>query len=59
MLYTLGDSGWTPAAIQEAAQAHNAVVCDIRYLLASRHLQWTMACGVGLGPKSLAQIPEP
>ena len=40
MLYTLGYSGWTPAAIQEAAQAHNAVVCDIRYAPASRHPQW-------------------
>ena len=40
MLYTLGYSGWTPAAIQEAAQAHNAVVCDIRYSPASRYPPW-------------------
>ena len=40
MLYTLGYSGWTPEAIQEAAQSHNAVVCDIRYAPASRHPQW-------------------
>jgi uncharacterized protein (DUF488 family) len=40
MLYTLGYSGWTPQAIQETAQAHNAVVCDIRYSPASRHPQW-------------------
>jgi len=41
MLYTLGYSGWTPQAIQETAQAHNAVVCDIRYSPASRHPQWS------------------
>jgi uncharacterized protein (DUF488 family) len=40
MLYTLGYSGWTPEAIQEEAQARNAVVCDIRYSPASRHPQW-------------------
>jgi uncharacterized protein (DUF488 family) len=40
MLYTLGYSGWTPEAIQEEAQACNAVVCDIRYSPASRHPQW-------------------
>jgi uncharacterized protein (DUF488 family) len=40
MLYTLGYSGWTPEAIQEAAQTHNAVVCDIRYAPVSRHPQW-------------------
>jgi uncharacterized protein (DUF488 family) len=40
MLYTLGYSGWTPEAIQEAAQSLNAVVCDIRYAPASRHPQW-------------------
>ena len=40
MLYTLGDSGWTPQAIRETAQAHHAVVCDIRYAPASRHPQW-------------------
>ena len=40
MLYTLGYSGWTPEAIQETAQARNAVVCDIRYSPASRHPQW-------------------
>ena len=40
MLYTLGYSGWTPEAIQEAAQAHNAVVCDIRYAPVSRHPRW-------------------
>jgi uncharacterized protein (DUF488 family) len=40
MLYTLGYSGWTPETIQEAAQSHNAVVCDIRYAPASRHPQW-------------------
>jgi uncharacterized protein (DUF488 family) len=40
MLYTLGYSGWTPQAIQETAQAHNAVVCDIRYAPTSRHPQW-------------------
>ena|SRR5712691_8515622 len=41
MLYTVGYSGWTPEAIQEAAQTHNAVVCDIRYSPASRHPQWS------------------
>lgn len=41
MLYTLGYSGWTPENIQEAAQARNAVVCDIRYSPASRHPQWS------------------
>ena len=41
MLYTLGYSGWTPQAIQEEAQARNAVVCDIRYSPASRHPQWS------------------
>jgi uncharacterized protein (DUF488 family) len=40
MLYTLGYSGWTPEAIQEAAQAYNAVVCDIRYAPISRHPHW-------------------
>ena len=41
MLYTLGYSGWTPEAIQEAAQARNPVVCDIRYAPRSRHPYWT------------------
>lgn len=40
MLYTLGYSGWTPAAILAAAQAQNAVVCDIRFAPRSRHPQW-------------------
>jgi uncharacterized protein (DUF488 family) len=40
VLYTLGYSGWTLEAIQEVAQAHNAVVCDIRYAPFSRHPQW-------------------
>jgi uncharacterized protein (DUF488 family) len=40
MLSTLGYSGWTPQTIQETAQGHNAVVCDIRYSPASRHPQW-------------------
>ena len=40
MLYTLGYSGWTPDAIQEAAQTHNAVVCDIRYAPVSRRPPW-------------------
>src|SRR2546426_4671063 len=41
MLYTIGYSGWTPEAIQEVAQAHNAVVCDFRYSPVSRHPQWS------------------
>ena len=41
MLYTLGYSGWTPEAIQEEAQARNAMVCDIRYSPRSRHSSWT------------------
>ena len=40
MLYTLSYSGWTPQAIQAEAQARHAVVCDIRYLPASRHPPW-------------------
>jgi hypothetical protein len=40
MQYTPGSSGWTPRAVQEAAQVHNAVICDIRYAPVSRHPQW-------------------
>ncbi|MGE3537157.1 MAG: DUF488 family protein [Candidatus Tectimicrobiota bacterium] len=40
MLYTLGYSGWLPAALLAVAQEHNAVVCDIRFTPLSRHPQW-------------------
>jgi len=44
MLYTLGYSGWTPEAIQEEAQARNAIVA----IFATRH-----ARAILIGPRGI------